>query len=48
MLIYRTVVKKFFSEFDSIIMQNLSNVLLLLCRSEKEKKGLKRQSDRKN
>ena len=31
MLVYRTIAKKVFSEFDSIIMQNLSDILLLFC-----------------
>ena len=31
MLVYRTIAKKVFWEFDSIIMQNLSNVLPLFC-----------------
>ena len=29
MLVYRTIVRKFFWEFDSIIMQNLNNILPL-------------------
>ena len=29
MLVYRTIAKKFFWEFDSIIMQNLSEILPL-------------------
>ena len=32
MLMYRTMAKQVFCEFDSIIMQNLSNILLLFCR----------------
>ena len=31
MLVYRTILKKVFWEFDSIIMQNLSDILLLFC-----------------
>ena len=31
MLVYRTMVKKFFWEFDSIIMQDLSAILPLFC-----------------
>ena len=31
MLVYRTIVKKVFWEFDSIIMQNLSDILPLFC-----------------
>ena len=31
MLVYRTMAKKVFWEFDSIIMQNLSDVLPLFC-----------------
>ena len=31
MLMYRTMAKKVFWEFDSIIMQNLSDILLLSC-----------------
>ena len=31
MLVYRTIAKKVFWEFDSIIMQNLSEILLLFC-----------------
>ena len=31
MLVYRTMAKKFFWEFDSIIMQNLSDILPLFC-----------------
>ena len=31
MLVCRTIVEKIFWEFDSIIMQNLSNILPLLC-----------------
>ena len=31
MLVYRTITKKIFWEFDSIIMQNLSNILPLFC-----------------
>ena len=31
MLVYRTIAKKVFWEFDSIIMQNLSDILLLFC-----------------
>ena len=30
-LVYRTIAKKVFWEFDSIIMQNLSDILLLFC-----------------
>ena len=33
MLVYRTIAKKVFWEFDSIIMQNKSNILLLFCTS---------------
>ena len=33
MLVYRTIAKKFFWEFDSIIMQNLSDILPLFCTS---------------
>ena len=31
MLVYRTIAKKVFWEFDSIIMQNLSDILPLFC-----------------
>ena len=31
MLVYRTIAKKVFWEFDPIIMQNLSDILLLFC-----------------
>ena len=31
MLVNRTIVKKIFWEFDSIIMQNLSDILPLFC-----------------
>ena len=31
MLVYRTIVKKVFWKFDSIIMQNLSDILPLFC-----------------
>ena len=31
MLVYRTIAKKVFWEFDSIIVQNLSDILLLFC-----------------
>ena len=31
MLVYRTIAKKGFWEFDSIIMQNLSDILPLFC-----------------
>ena len=31
MLVYRTIAQKFFWEFDSIIMQNLSDILPLFC-----------------
>ena len=31
MLVYRTITKKIFWEFDSIIMQNLSDILPLFC-----------------
>ena len=31
MLVYRIIAKKFFWEFDSIIMQNLSDILPLFC-----------------
>jgi len=33
MLVYRTIAKKVFSEFDSLIMQNLSDILPLFCTS---------------
>ena len=31
MLVYRTIAKKVFWDFDSIIMQNLSDILPLFC-----------------
>ena len=31
MLVYRTITKKVFWEFDSIIMQNLGDILSLFC-----------------
>ena len=31
MLVYRTIVRKLFWEFDSITMQNLNNILPLFC-----------------
>ena len=31
MLVYRTIAKTFFREFDSIIMQNLGDILQLFC-----------------
>ena len=31
MLVYGTITKKFFWEFDSIIMQNLGDILPLFC-----------------
>ena len=31
MLVYRTIAKKVFWEFDSIIMQNLNDILPLFC-----------------
>ena len=31
MLVYRATAKKVFWEFDSIVMQNLSNILPLFC-----------------
>ena len=30
-LVYRTIAKKFFWEFDSIVMQNLSDILPSFC-----------------
>ena len=32
MLVYRTIAKKVFWEFESIIMQSLSNILSLFCK----------------
>ena len=37
MLVYRTIAQKFFWEFDSIIVQNLSDILPLFCTMRRHK-----------